>query len=154
MNPKPTTGWAGRWSARLDQRGFTLIELLVVIVILGLLVGLVGPRLIGSVGQSKPKVAKAQIELFGAALDQYKLDVGTYPTAGHGLEALVRNPGVPNWSGPYLKKTVVPRDPWGNAYKYGCCPGQHGDYDLWSDGADSAPGGDGESGDVTSWDAK
>jgi general secretion pathway protein G len=139
---------------RRDQRGFTLIELLVVIVILGLLVGLVGPRLIGSVGQSKPKIARAQIELFGAALDQYKLDVGVYPTTGQGLDALARNPGVSNWSGPYLKKTVVPRDPWGNPYKYGCCPGQHGDYDLWSEGADNAPGGDSENGDVTSWEAR
>jgi general secretion pathway protein G len=139
---------------RCNQGGFTLIELLVVIVILGLLVGLVGPRLIGSVGQSKPKIARAQIELFGAALDQYKLDIGTYPTSGQGLDALVRNPGVTNWSGPYLKKPAVPRDPWGNPYKYGCCPGQRGDYDLWTEGADSAPGGEGESTDVASWDVK
>jgi general secretion pathway protein G len=144
---------AGRPPRGRDQRGFTLIELLVVIVILGLLVGLVGPRLIGSVGQSKPKIARAQIELFGAALDQYKLDVGVYPTSGQGLDALVRNPGVTNWSGPYLKK-AVPRDPWGNPYKYGCCPGQYGDYDLWSEGGDNAPGGEGENADVVSWEAK
>jgi general secretion pathway protein G len=135
------------------EGGFTLIELLVVIVILGLLVGLVGPRLIGSVGQSKPKIARAQIELFGAALDQYKLDVGTYPVSGQGLDALVRNPGVAYWSGPYLKK-AVPRDPWGNSYKYGCCPGQYGEYDLWSEGADHAPGGEGENADVVSWEAR
>jgi general secretion pathway protein G len=144
---------AGPGRERHDQRGFTLIELLVVIVILGLLVGLVGPRLIGSVGQSKPKIARAQIELFGAALDQYKLDTGTYPVSGHGLDALVRNPGVANWNGPYLKK-AVPRDPWGNPYKYGCCPGQYGDYDIWSEGADNAPGGDGENADITAWETK
>ena len=134
-----------------DQRGFTLIELLVVIIVLGLLVGLVGPRLFGRVGQSKTAATKAQIELLGAGLDQYRLDVGSYPTTAQGLDSLMRNPNVPNWNGPYLKK-AVPRDPWGQPYKYVCCPGQHGDYDLWSEGADNAPGGDGENADVTSWD--
>jgi general secretion pathway protein G len=136
-----------------DQRGFTLIELLVVIIVLGLLVGLVGPRLFGRVGQSKQAAAKAQIELLGATLDQYRLDVGRYPDQAQGLNALNQNPGnVPNWNGPYLKKSV-PNDPWGNAYKYRCCPGQHGEYDLWSDGGDGAPGGEGENADVTSWDS-
>ena len=134
--------------------GFTLIELLVVVIILGLLVGLVGPRLLGRVGQSKTAAAKAQIELFGAALDQYRLDIGSYPTTAQGLEALVKNPGAGNWNGPYLKKNAVPKDPWGTSYKYGCCPGQHGDYDLWTEGADNAPGGDGENADVTSWEQK
>ncbi len=136
-----------------DERGFTLIELLVVVIILGLLVGLVGPRLLGRVGQSKTAVAKAQVELFGAALDQYKLDVGSYPTTAQGLDALVKNPNVNNWAGPYLKKNTVPKDPWGNLYQYGCCPGQYGDYDLWTYGADNAPGGDGENADVTSWES-
>ncbi len=136
---------------RRDQRGFTLIELLVVIIILGLLAGLVGPRLFGRVGQSKQAAARAQIELFGAALDQYRLDVGAYPASGAGLEALVKNPNVANWSGPYLKKNAVPKDPWGNAYHYKCCPGDNGDYDIWSEGADGAPGGEGENADVSSW---
>jgi len=136
----------------LDQRGFTLIELLVVIIVLGLLVGLVGPRLFGRVGQSKQAAARAQIELLGAALDQYRLDVGGYPNAGQGLDALNRNPNVNNWNGPYLKK-AVPKDPWGNQYKYRCCPGQNGEYDLWSEGADGAPGGEGENADITSWDS-
>lgn len=130
--------------------GFTLVELLVVIIVLGLLVGLVGPRLFGRVGQSKTAAARAQIELLGAGLDQYRLDVGRYPDTSQGLDALVRSPGVANWNGPYLKKDV-PRDPWGNPYKYRCCPGQHGDYDLWSEGGDGAPGGEGENADVTSW---
>lgn len=135
-----------------DQRGFTLVELIVVIIVLGLLVGLVGPRLWGRVGQSKTAVTRAQIELFGAALDQYRLDIGTYPTASEGLEALVRNPGNnQKWAGPYLKK-AIPKDPWNNPYKYRCCPGQNGEYDLWSEGADGAPGGEGENADVTSWD--
>jgi general secretion pathway protein G len=133
------------------QAGFTLIELLVVIVILGLIAGLVGPRLFGRVGQSKLATAKAQIELFGAALDQFRLDVGAYPGGGAGLQALVQNPNVPNWSGPYLKKNALPVDPWGKPYQYKCCPGDQGDYDIWSLGADGAPGGDGENTDVTSW---
>src|SRR4030095_4135891 len=135
-----------------DQRGFTLIELLVVIIVLGLWVGLVGPRLFGRVGQSKQAAARAQIELLGAALDQYRLDIGSYPNAGQGLDALNRNPNVNNWNGPYLKK-AVPKDPWGNQYKYRCCPGQNGEYDLWSEGADGAPGGEGENADITSWDS-
>ncbi len=136
------------------QGGFTLIELLVVIIVLGLLAGLVGPRLFGRVGQSKQATARAQIELLGAGLDQYRLDIGSYPTTAQGLEALIRNPGVPNWNGPYLKKPVIPKDSWGNPYHYRCCPGDHGDYDLWSYGADNAPGGEGENADVTSWEAK
>lgn len=134
-----------------DQRGFTLIELLVVIIVLGLLVGLVGPRLFGHVGQSKQATARAQIELFGTALDAYRLDVGSYPTTAQGLQALVLNPNTPNWNGPYLKKRDVPYDPWDHPYKYLCCPGQHDDYDLWSEGADNTPGGEGENADVTSW---
>ena len=132
------------------EQGFTLVELIVVIIILGLIVGLVGPRLFGRVGQSKQATAKAQIELLGAALDQYRLDVGAYPTS---LEALLRRQGD-NWNGPYLKKPAIPNDPWGRPYIYKCCPGDHGDYDMWSYGSDGAPGGEGESADVTSWDVK
>jgi general secretion pathway protein G len=139
---------ASRRALFRDQRGFTLIELLVVIIVLGLLVGLVGPRLFGQVGKSKQATARAQIELIGSALDQYRLDMGSYPQT---LEGLQQKPSAGNWNGPYLKKSVPP-DPWGNAYKYKCCPGQHGDYDLWSEGADNSPGGDGESADVVSWD--
>ena len=136
------------------EGGFTLIELIVVIIILGLLAGLVGPRLFGWVGKGKQATAKAQIELLSAGLDQYRLDVGAYPSSGQGLEALVRNPGAPNWNGPYLKKPAIPNDPWGHPYQYKCFPGDHGDYDIWSYGADNAPGGDGENADATSWDVK
>ena len=98
------------------------------------------------------KVTVDEIELLGAALDQYRLDVGVYPNTSQGLDSLQRNPNVPNWNGPYLKK-AVPKDPWGNQYKYRCCPGQNGEYDLWSEGADGAPGGEGENADITSWDS-
>jgi general secretion pathway protein G len=135
------------------RSGFTLIELLVVIAVLGLLVGLVGPRLFAQFGKSKVAIARAQIELLGSALDQYRLDVGRYPDGAQGLDALQRNPGnATNWNGPYLKKDV-PKDPWSSPYKYRCCPGQHGEYDLWSEGGDGVPGGEGENADVTSWDS-
>jgi general secretion pathway protein G len=149
-----TSRATGRRRARHDERGFTLVELLVVIIILGLLASLVGPRLFGRVGQSKQATARAQIELLGAGLDQYRLDVGSYPPSAAGLSALVQNPNVPNWNGPYLKKNAVPQDPWGKPYLYKCCPGDHGDYDIWTFGADGAPGGEGENADVTSWDTR
>lgn len=142
-----------RDSARsLDRnRGFTLIELLVVLVILGLLAGLVGPQVMKHLGESKSKTARLQIEDLSAALDMYKLEVGHYPTADEGLEALVKEPsGVKRWNGPYLKKTVLPQDPWGFDYVYSF-PGEHGSYDLYSRGGDNAEGGEGENADVVSW---
>jgi general secretion pathway protein G len=145
---------ARRWRASpLDQAGFTLIELLIVVIILGVLAGLVGPRLFGRVGQSRQAAARVQIELLGAALDQFKLDVGRYPNSQEGLQALQQSPGnAPGWEGPYLKKDV-PRDPWGSAYQYRS-PGEHGEYDLASLGSDGAAGGEGEASDITSWGAE
>jgi general secretion pathway protein G len=132
-----------------DRRGFTLIELLVVIVILGLLASLVGPRIFKNVEKGKLATAKAQIELLGQSLDQYRLDVGSYPTTSQGLDALVTNPGVDGWDGPYSKK-AVPLDPWNRPYNYQS-PGAHDDYDLYSYGADGSPGGEGENRDIASW---
>ena len=150
--PPPSTppGARRRRPSALDQAGFTLIELLIVVIILGVLAGLVGPRLFGRVGQSRQAAARVQIELLGAALDQFKLDVGRYPSSQEGLQALQQSPGnAPGWEGPYLKKEV-PRDPWGSPYQYRS-PGEHGEYDLTSLGSDSAAGGDGEATDLTSW---
>ncbi len=133
------------------KAGFTLIELLVVMLILGLLAALVGPKLFGKVGKAKIKAAKAQISLLEDALDAFRLDVGRYPTTDEGLQALVEQPsGVEKWDGPYLKKKV-PKDPWDHDYIYKC-PGEHGDYDLYSLGADGEEGGEGENADITSWD--
>jgi len=131
--------------------GFTLIELLVVLVILGLLAGLVGPQIMGHLGTSKTKTAKLQVADLGAALDMYRLDVGRYPNNSEGLEALVTKPGdAANWNGPYLQKKTLPKDPWGYDYQYRF-PGEQGAYDLYSLGSDNAEGGEGEAGDVVSW---
>jgi general secretion pathway protein G len=130
--------------------GFTLLELLVVMVIIGLLAGLVAPRYFDQIGKSTTKVAKAQIDSLGKALDQYRLDVGAYPSTEEGLNALMTSPqNQPHWSGPYLQK-AVPLDPWDRPYQYRS-PGEHGDYDLFTLGRDGQVGGTGENADVTSW---
>ena len=132
------------------QRGFTLLELLVVMVIIGLLVGYVGPKYFAQIGKSEVKAAKAQIESLGKALDQYRLDSGHYPTTEQGLNALITKPAnETKWDGPYLVKAVPP-DPWGRAYVYKS-PGEHGDYDLLSFGKDGQLGGSGENADITNW---
>lgn len=131
--------------------GFTLIELMVVMVILGLLAALVVPKMFGKVGKAKVKAAYAQIELFGIALDSLTLDIGRYPDSSEGLQALITQPsGVEEWDGPYLKKMEIPLDPWGKPYLYES-PGSHGDYDLFSYGADNAEGGEGKNQDIVSW---
>lgn len=137
--------------SRQRQRGFTLIELLVVLVILGLLMSVVGPRVMKYVGGAKTDTARMQIEELSAALDMYNLEVGRYPAQDVGLQALVEQPAGENrWKGPYLRKSKVPTDPWGNEYVYRF-PGQHGAFDLYSLGADGQPGGEGEDAEIGSW---
>ncbi len=132
------------------ENGFTLIEMLIVMVIIGLLAALVAPRMFGKVGKSKQKAAKAQIALFETALDTYRLDVGKYPTTDMGLQALrIRPEDIEEWDGPYLPKDL-PLDPWGHPFEYRS-PGEHGEYDILSLGADGSPGGDGEDTDIVSW---
>jgi general secretion pathway protein G len=135
------------------SRGFTLLELLVVMVIIGLLAGFVAPRYFAQVGKSQVKVAKAQIDALDKALDQFRLDMGRYPTSEEGLNALQTAPSGTEsggtWGGPYLKKGV-PNDPWGRAYLY-VSPGEHAEFDLSSLGKDGRPGGTGEDADITNW---
>ena len=132
--------------------GFTLLELLVVLVIIGLLAGIVGPRLFKNVSKSEITTARAQIDALGKALDQYRLDVGHYPATQEGLAALTTKPASEaHWNGPYLKKAAPP-DPWGMPYQYKF-PGDHNgeDYDLYSFGPDKAPGGDKDNVDIGNW---
>lgn len=133
------------------ENGFTLIELLVVLVILGLLAGLVGPQVLRHLGGAKSDTAQLQISELGAGLDLFHLEVGRYPSSSEGLQALVEAPSTAtNWHGPYLKKSTLPKDPWGNDYIY-AFPGDHGPYDLYSYGADNAEGGEGDNKDIVSW---
>lgn len=128
-------------------RGFTLLELLVVLVIIGLLVGYVAPRYFSQVGKSEVKAARAQMRALSDALDQYRLDVGGYPSTEQGLASLTAQPsGEERWQGPYLR-SAVPKDPWGNPYQYRH-PGEHGEFDLISLGKDGRPGGTGEAADL------
>ncbi|MGV1100709.1 type II secretion system major pseudopilin GspG [Thiovibrio sp. JS02] len=131
------------------QGGFSLMELLIVMVILGLIASLVGPKLFGKLGKAQQKAAKTQIEMLMTALDAFRLDVGRYPNQQEGLAALVTNPGIEKWEGPYLKK-AVPNDPWGNPYSYRI-PGEHGELDIYTYGQDNQPGGEKENADVGSW---
>jgi general secretion pathway protein G len=139
-----------RRRTRRDRRaGFTLVELLVVLVILSLVMGLVGPRVIGYLTSSREKAARLQIESFATALDLFYLDAGRYPTTSEGLGALVKRPaGLANWSGPYTSKDTIPADPWGNPYDYKT-PGQKAPYTITSLGADGKKGGTGDGADIS-----
>ena len=140
---------------KLNNRGFTLIELMVVIVILGILAGLIVPRIMGRPEEARRAKAAMQMESMETALKLYKLDSGTYPSTEQGLQALVEAPSVGepprNWrEGGYLEKGKIPKDPWGNDYVY-MSPGAHGEYDLLSYGADGEPGGEDRDKDIASW---
>lgn len=138
-----------------STHGFTLIELMVVIVILGILVSFIAPRLMGRPDEAKQVKARVQMESLETAIKLYKLDNGIYPTTEQGLQALVEQPQtgtVPKkWrKGGYLEKGKVPKDPWGNEFVY-LSPGAHGDYDIIAYGADGVPGGEEFNKDINSW---
>jgi len=140
---------------KIDSRGFTLIELMVVIVILGILAGLIVPRIMDKPDEARQLKAKIQIESLASALQFYKLDNGTYPGTEQGLQALTEAPETgntpKNWKkGGYLEKGKVPKDPWGNDFVY-LSPGVNGEFDIISYGADGAPGGEGKDKDINNW---
>jgi general secretion pathway protein G len=140
----------GRRARALAQAGFTLVEILVVITIIALIMALVGPRVLNFLAESKVKAAKIQIESLSSALDLYFLDIGQYPSNAEGLNALMQRSGnAVGWNGPYLKGTIVPKDPWGKPYIYRA-PGQNGAYDIISYGADGQEGGTGAAADIIS----
>lgn len=135
---------------RLKRRFFTLTELVVVIVILVILASVATPLYFRHVTSARIGTAKTQIKLIGQALMDYRLELGKYPDTSEGLRALVENVSQDEkWKGPYIQP-AVPKDPWGNEYVY-VCPGEHGEYDLSSYGADGQPGGEGENADINSW---
>jgi len=136
---------------RRRQAGFTLVELLVVLIILGLIAAFAAPQVIKYVGGAKSDSAKIQVERLSSVLDLYRLQVGHYPSDDEGLDALMAAPAdAPNWDGPYLKKADSLIDPWGRRYLYRF-PGEHGEFDLYTLGADDQEGGEGENRDLTSW---
>ncbi|MCW1842725.1 type II secretion system major pseudopilin GspG [Prosthecomicrobium hirschii] len=138
---------------RLDRlrAGFTLVEMLVVLVIIGLLVGLVGPRVFNQLSDAKTKTARIQIESFTNALDLFFLDMSRYPTTAEGLNALMVRPNnAATWNGPYLRGNGVPRDPWNNAYLYRS-PGQGRPYEIVSLGSDGREGGTDSAADLNNW---
>ena len=140
-----------RHAARRRQAGFTLVELLVVLIILGLIAAFAAPQVIKYVGGAKSDSAKIQVERLSSVLDLYRLQVGRYPSDDEGLDALMDAPAdASNWDGPYLKKADSLIDPWGRPYLYRF-PGEHGDFDLYTLGADDQEGGEGENRDLTSW---
>lgn len=133
------------------EDGFTLVEILVVITIIGLIMGLVGPRVLNYLSESKVKAATIQIQSFASSLDLFYLDLGRYPTTSEGLTALVQRPGgSTGWNGPYLKNNSVPSDPWGHPYKYRS-PGERSSYEIISLGSDGQEGGTGTAADIKSW---
>jgi general secretion pathway protein G len=130
--------------------GMTLIEILVVLVLIGVVLGIVGGNFIGKGEKAKADAAKIEIGQISQTLDLYKLEIGRYPTTQEGLQALIAAPaGVTNWNGPYWKRSTVPKDPWGNEYKY-VSPAQNAPYEIISLGADGKEGGEGPNKDLSS----
>ena len=141
-----------RYKRRSRQEGgFTLMELLVVLAIIGLLAVLVAPRVIQYLGGAKVDTATIQVDRLAGVLDLYRLETGSYPSQEEGLAVLYDEPvNAANWNGPYIRNRDSLTDPWGNPYGYRY-PGEHGEFDLYSLGADGREGGDGENQDITSW---
>jgi general secretion pathway protein G len=150
MSKKDFTVWFERHAGDTHdgEQGFTLVEMLVVITIIGLIMGLIGPRVLNYLSESKVKAAKIQMQSFASALDLYNLDAGHYPSSAEGLAALVRPTGGGAWNGPYLKGGSLPNDPWNHPYIYRT-PGEHSTYDIMSLGSDGQEGGSGTAADIS-----
>jgi len=142
MNTKPR-----RPAGRVVRRYFSLMELMIVVVIIGMIAGIVMPNLMKNLGKAQQNKARAQITILKNAAKDYYLDMSEYPRK---LEDLITDPGNEKWDGPYLDPPKIPLDPWGESYHYES-PGQHGDFDIYSYGADKAPGGKGKNADINSW---
>jgi len=153
IQTKPRSRLAcGRQIGSAASAGFTLVEMLVVLTIIGLIVGLVGPRVLTYLSESRTKTARLQIESFGSALDLFYIDASRYPTTSEGLDALVKRPsGVEVWNGPYIKGSRVPLDPWGNPYHYRS-PVEKAPYEIFSFGSDGREGGTGAAADISNLD--
>lgn len=148
MSKHPSSRCSLRRADR-GEAGFTLVEMLVVITIIGMIMALVGPRVLNYLSESKAKAAKIQIESFSSALDLYYLDLGRYPTSNEGLIGLTRSNNQAGWNGPYLRGGVVPNDPWGHVYVYRS-PGASAPYEIISLGSDGQEGGSGTAADIVS----
>ncbi len=133
---------------KLKKRNFTFMELALAILIMALLAGIVAPAVMNKLGNAKSTTAKTQINILEGAVDDFMFDTGLLPNS---LNELVQNPGVKKWKGPYLRKKVIPKDPWGNVYEYNV-PGDHDNrFDIISYGADGQPGGENEKADIGNW---
>jgi general secretion pathway protein G len=136
----------------IASRGFTLLEILVVLAIIGIILGLVGPRLFGVLDSKAPEIANTQVKLLRGAIETFRLDVGRYPTTQEGLNALVAKPSDPaigtRWRGPYTSEPTLPVDPWKNPYQYSV-PGANGQpFSLYSMGSDGKRGGESDAADI------
>jgi general secretion pathway protein G len=150
MIPARLRLWFRRYIRSPASAGFTLVEMLVVLTIISLILGLVGPRVLNYLGESRVKAAKLQIESFGSALDLFYLDAGRYPSSAEGLAALVQRPtGVEIWNGPYVKGGRLPSDPWGHAYLYRAPVENSPPYEIVSFGSDGREGGTGTASDLS-----
>lgn len=136
---------------RKRHGGFTLVELMVVLVILALLTTIAAPRITKYLGKAKGQTARVQVDALNAAVDSFVLDVGRVPSESEGLKVLLSAPAaIEGWDGPYIKKSASLLDPWGQPYLYRS-PGQHGDFDIFTHGADRKEGGEGDALDLGNW---